>query len=200
MMRWVTGGLGVLTLLAVTGSVTPSGQAMLGLRPTEAVSSPVTVIKDAPPLAEAEATRATPARLATVTKQPAAAAAPAPARPAPAAAMRVAPVRVAAAPAVRVTPAPVPARRPAPPAPVGRPAVAAPAAQPPSGLGQMASVANILLNLPQVLSETQVRPAPDNGPARRQDGHPVWRDQWTRGHPEKVKKHRADHDEDVDTH
>jgi len=127
MMRFLTAGLGVLTILTVTSAMTPSGQAMLGIRPSPN-QAPVTVISDPGPALVA------------------------PAAPAP----RPAPV----APAAVHPPAPAPATTARP---VAHPAPAAPAARPStpaSGLGQITNVANILLNLPQVLSRTQVQPAP----------------------------------------
>lgn len=59
-------------------------------------------------------------------------------------------------------PAP-PARQAVPSRPPSRPAPAAHAAPPTpaqTGIAQISRIANILLNLPQVLSQTQVNPAP----------------------------------------
>lgn len=117
MMKFVAGGLGILTILALTGVMTPKGQAMLGLRPATQDQPNVAVIQDAPPA------------MARVPSRPAVAS------------------RISARSA-----ATAPVARPDPPAQVNP-------AQ--SGLGQVANVANILLNLPQVLSQTQARPAPD---------------------------------------
>jgi len=121
-MRFLTAGLGVLTILTVTSAMTPSGQAMLGIRPSSN-QAPVTVISDPGP-----------PRVAPAPAAPAAVHAPA---PAPATTAR-------------------PVAHPAPAAPAARPAPSKPA----SGLGQITNIANILLNLPQVLSQTQVQPAP----------------------------------------
>ncbi len=87
MMRSVTAGLGALTILAVTGAMTTSGQTFLGFKPSPRDQSAVTVIKDAP-----AATSAAPkAPVAPVVARPVSHAA-------PAAAQRPA-VRPAAAPA-----------------------------------------------------------------------------------------------------
>lgn len=101
MMRRVTVGLGVLTILSVIAGITPAGQALLGLRPSKSGPS-VTVIPDTPPAGSTTPLRARPA-----------------ARPAP---------------AEKASPAQ-------------------------GGLEQISRIANILLNLPQVLSQTQVHPA-----------------------------------------
>lgn len=130
MMKFLTTALGGLTILTVTGMATPPGQAMLGMRPTQA-QAPVSVIADPGP-----ATVAAPIAV--------------PARPVPAAT----PVAVPQ-PAARPIPThAVPAARPAVPA--AAPVQAAPAANPMGGAG---ALTNILLNLPQVLQGTQVAPA-----------------------------------------
>ncbi len=133
MMKSLTAGLGVLTILAVTGAMTPSGQAMLGFRSGPQNQQNVAVIKDVPAPAPA-VTRAAPALKAATPAPTASAAA---ARPSPAARTAV--------------PRQVPAAQPAP----------APAQSNPAG--SVVNVANILLNLPQVLSQTKIGPLPGNG-------------------------------------
>ncbi len=140
MMRSVTAGLGALTILAVTGAITTSGQTFLGFKPSPRDQSAVTVIKDAP---------------AATSAAPKAPVAPVAARPvshaAPAAAQRPA-VRPAAAPAASAAPAP---------GGLG------------TGLGQAVSIANILLNLPQILTHP-AQPAPGYVPRKKHledDGH-----------------------------
>ncbi len=86
--------------------------------------------------------------------------------------------RAAAVRAPRVSPRPAPVPRPAAPA----------QASPTPGLGQ---VVDILLSLPQVLSQAgseqgQVRPAPDRPVPR------VWQDRWVRGYHAGEKRLRAD--------
>jgi hypothetical protein len=136
MVRSVALGFGVVTALALAGSMTPKGQAMLGLsHPAAEQSAPVTVIQDKP-------------------------------APVPAPVQSVAPAPTGPAPRIGA-PRPVPS---APPQPQTRPA--GPIAQHPSagpslpqqgGPGGLAGVANILLNLPQVLDQTR------GGPARGSD-------------------------------
>ncbi len=126
MMKTLTAGLGLLTILAVTGAMTPWGQTMLGFRPATENEPSVTVIKDTPP--------------------PVAKTAPNVITPAPASA--------------HSAPAPAPAAARAP----GAPSAQASPVQ--TGLGAVASIATILLNLPQVLAQTQVRPAPGNEEVR----------------------------------
>ena len=129
MMRSITAGLGALTILAITGAVTTSGQTFLGFKPSSQDQSAVTVIKDTPADPPAVPAAKAPAAVAPRPASPAAA------RPAP------------AAPAV--------AQKPASPIPGGLG----------TGLGQVASVANILLNLPQVLTHPgQGGPAPGAAP------------------------------------
>ncbi len=64
--------------------------------------------------------------------------------------------------AVPSRPPATPASRPAPAS--APPAHAAPATPAQTGIAQISRIANILLNLPQVLSQTQVHPAPDHRP------------------------------------
>lgn len=141
MMRTVTAALGALTILAVTGAITTSGQTLLGLRPSAQALSSVTVIKDTQaPAVAPSAPAATASEEAPVTPPRAGSGSARSAKPA--------------------APAPAAARKPA---------VQQPAAQSPSvpgglgtGLAQVASVANILLNLPQVLSHPGRGPAPSD--------------------------------------
>ena len=143
MMKALTTALGALTILAVTGMATPSGQAMLGLRQTQ-TQTPVSVIADPGP----------------------ANAAPVPVQVAPAAAVPAV-SHAAAVPAAATTPA----ARPAVPhaAPVARPAAPASAAPVPvASPANAGAIANILLNLPQVLQPAQGRPN-EPGPAYNND-------------------------------
>lgn len=146
MMRSLTTGLGILAILAVTGAMTLTGQAMLGFRPATQTDPAVTVIADtAPPAPKKVAASprvATPATAPAVVQPPAA-------RPV-----------AASTPAPATQQAPAAHSASASPAPAASTRSPQPAAQ--GGLGQVANVANILLNLPQVLSQTQVRPAPGN--------------------------------------
>ena len=144
-MRSLALGFGMVTALAVAGSMTPAGQGMLGQRhPTEDVVQ-VSSIQDK--------VRAVPGPAQPLVAGPAAATA----VPAPA------PARVAASTST-VPPAP---RRPqAAPVAARPPVTGAPhASQPPQagqaqgGLGGIAGIANILLNLPQVLEQTHVGPS-----------------------------------------
>mgnify|MGYP001388254601 CR=1 FL=1 len=132
MMKSLTAGLGVLTILAVTGAMTPSGQAMLGFRSAPQNQQNVAVIKDAPASA---GTRAAPAPKAVT----------------PAPTVSAVAARPASAAARTAAPRPVPA------------AQRAPAPAQPDPVGSVVNVANILLNLPQVLSQTKVGPLPGNG-------------------------------------
>lgn len=83
-MRWVTAGLGALTVLTVAAALTPSGQAVLGAAPPAA---PLTVVADAPGPAGAQAAVPRRERAAAVRarppvlRRPAAAPAARPARP-----------------------------------------------------------------------------------------------------------------------
>ncbi len=170
MMRSLTTGLGILTILAVTGAITSMGQTMLGFKPASQANPSETVIADTAPSAPKVAAVprvATPAPVAPAAVQ-------SPAKPAPAAQQ---------APAAHSSPA-----RPAP-------AASAPSPQPAQGgLGQVANVANILLNLPQVLSQTQVRPAPDNN-EEHESSHET---HWVPNHvpKEKGRSHRKVEDGD----
>ncbi len=135
MMRSLTAGLGALTILAVTGAVTTSGQTFLGFKPSSRDQAAVTVIKDTP------------------ADPPAVPAAKAPAAPGPASPAAARPAPAATHPAV--------AQKPAAPAASGSPIPGGLG----TGLGQVASVANILLNLPQVLTHPgQGGPAPGAAP------------------------------------
>ncbi len=129
MVRSLAVGFGAVTVLAVAGSMTPAGQAMLGFRPPEK-STPVTVIEDKPV-------------------------------PVPS------PVQPGA-----VGPAAAPGAGPTQPAAQGR----QPAPQQ-GGPGGVAGVANILLNLPQILDQTHV--GPSRGP-----------DSWSESKPAKIHKKR----------
>lgn len=141
MVRILALGFGLVTALAVAGSMTPTGQAMLGLRHPVEQTVPVTVIQDAPA-----------AIPAPTTVRPFAA----PAATGPAPTARPSVVTSQARPAA-------PQARPSTPQarPNGHEARQAPS-QPqaaPQGIpGGLAGVANILLNLPQVLDQTHVGP------------------------------------------
>jgi hypothetical protein len=140
MVRSVALGFGVVTALALAGSMTPKGQAMLGLsHPAAEQATPVTVIQDK-------------------------------SAPIPAPVQSVAPVPTGPAPhlgASRPVPgAPQPQARPVGPV-VQRPS-AGPALQQQGGPGGLAGVVNILLNLPQVLDQSLGGPArgSDSKPVR----------------------------------
>jgi hypothetical protein len=174
-MKTLTVGLGILTILAVTGAMTPSGQAMLGLRPSAATSS-VHVIKDTTqPAANTPAPSA-----AAESNLPAAKPAVGPQARLVTATPRVAPqTRPVAARPVTARPSAVPAQRSASyPAPSAPPTVQAgpqTGANPfPGGLSSAGSVANILLNLPQVLQQTQVGPFGGNSSGDSSQGQD-WR-------------------------
>ncbi|HXX38365.1 MAG TPA: hypothetical protein VEP50_09490 [bacterium] len=142
MMKSVTIGLGAMTALAVIATGTPSGQAMLGMRPPADVPA-VSVIPDTPPLA--------------------------PSRPAPVMA-RVAPrAPVAAHPRpARVTPSAATVARAS--APVGKAGTG-------QGLGSIASIADLLLNLPQEVSQASRRHVVP--PAAPSEDDPPWAPRWT---------------------
>lgn len=164
MMKALTTGLGVLTILAVTGMATPSGQAMLGLRQTQ-TQTPVSVIADPGPA------NTTPAAVPTpVSTAPAPASAPAVSH----AVAPAAPTAPVARPAVTHA---APVARPA--APTSAPAAAGPV--PAASPVNAGAITNILLNLPQVLQPTQGRPG-EAGPA------PVNNDQWVPPGHRKAKK------------
>lgn len=152
-MRSLALGFGMITALAVAGSMTPAGQGVLAQRhPTENAVQ-VSSIQDK------------------------AAAVPGPARPlvaAPAVSTAVpapAPARVAAS-----TPTVAPAPRRPQPAPAAARTGAPRANQPPEKAGQgqgalggIAGIANILLNLPQVLDQNHAAGSgspPDQGRAK----------------------------------
>ncbi len=159
MIRSLAVGFGAVTMLAVAGSMTPMGQAMLGLtHPAAEQAMPVTVIQDKPvPV---------PAPVQSVAVVPVA-------QPAPAPSAAVShPTRVAL-PQPRARPAAPPAQRPQ----------AAPQQGGPAGL---AGVANILLNLPQVLDQIHV------GASRGSDSWSESRSSDSR--PAKI--HKKHHEED----
>src|SRR5262249_11076277 len=131
MVRSLAVGFGMVTALAVAGSMTPAGQGVLGQRHSAEQSVPVSSIQDKP------ATIPGPAQSLV-----AAPAAPAPTQAGP-------PV---GAPASR-RPQAATAPRASQPPQASRPA------QPQSGPGGIAGIANILLNLPQVLDQTRVGPS-----------------------------------------
>jgi hypothetical protein len=137
-MRHVTVGLGILTALLATALAIPPGQAVFGLR-TAIPGSALVVIPDGPGAAGENATSIRASRDARSAS--------------------AAPVS-AGAPSVR----PLPTVRPAPGA--GRsepgPSRSASGAEPSQrDLEQIARIANILLNLPQVLSPPQAPPSHD---------------------------------------
>jgi hypothetical protein len=141
MVRTLAFGFGLATALAVAGSMTPTGQAMLGLRHPAEKATTVTVIQDKPAAVPAPAVTAVPALNA------------APAQPS-SSAPQVRPVPRVAQPSSGAPQArPIPQTRPSIPQDRGQ------AVPPQGGQGGLASVANILLNLPQVLDQTHVGPA-----------------------------------------
>lgn len=150
MMKSVTAGLGAVTVLAVAAAMTPSGLAMLGVRPSQTAAA-VSAIDDTPPPQPAPVKARPVARVASPVAHPVAASRPVERRPA-----RVASHPVAAAPA---SPG------------LGQAGIG-------QGLGQIANIANILLNLPQVLSQAHggssvSAPAPGGDPSwlSRGPGH-----------------------------
>lgn len=124
MVRSLVVGFGLVTALAVAGIVTPKGQAMLGLsHPAAEQATPVTVIQDRP--------ASIPAPVQSV----------APAGP------------VQGAGAAQQAPVTTAHPQAHPVGPVGqRPPAGQPVPQQ-AGPGGLAGVANILLNLPQVLNQ-----------------------------------------------
>ncbi len=158
MVKTIAVALGAITALAVGAASMPSGQAMLGVRPQPS-SAAVTVIRDTPPPA---APRPAPAK-ARIAPRPA----PVAAHPA-VAAHAVAPRAAHAAPR--------PAVASADPAPTARPGIS-------PGFASVASIATLLMGLPQVLSPGSDRPAYSGPPAHsggpaysgpRPDDHPRW--------------------------
>ncbi len=162
-MRTMTSWLGVLTVALASLLMTPPGQALFGMKSASSGPS-LTVIADRLPAA-----RMAPAKLhrsARVQGGPRAGA-PAPSRASsretsgalatgvPAGAPSVRPIPTAAPAPGTVRPVPVP-----PQSSAGVPESA-------PGMEQIARIANILLNLPQVLSQPQARS--DHGP---QQGSP----------------------------
>jgi hypothetical protein len=148
MIRSLAIWLGVFTLLIIFGAMTSRGQAMLGLRPPQNLV-PVTPIQDTLQPAAAP--------LRADQEQPMKAGAPA----------KGGTASVNAAPQAQST------ARPAPTAPTGRKSAPPQAGPAQGGLAQVTNIANILLNLPQVLDQTQVGPA--QGPSSTQ-GSGSWDD------------------------
>ena len=128
MVRSLAVGFGMMTALAVAGSMTPTGQGVLGQRHSPEQSVPVSSIQDKP---------------ATI--------------PGPAQSLVAAPAPTQAAPPVGAPPSRRPQAATAPRA--SQPPQASRPAQPQSGPGGIAGIANILLNLPQVLDQTRVGPS-----------------------------------------
>ena len=125
MVRSLVVGFGLVTALAVAGIMTPKGQAMLGLsHPVAEQGTPVTVIQDRPASIPAPVQSIAPAG----------------------------PVQGAGAPQQAPAATSHPQARPV--GPVGqRPPAGQPVPQQ-AGPGGLAGIANILLNLPQVLNQT----------------------------------------------
>jgi hypothetical protein len=125
MVRSLVVGFGLVTALAVAGIITPKGQAMLGLsHPAAQQATPVTVIQDRPASVPAPVQSIAPAG----------------------------PVQGAGAPHQAPVATPHPQARPV--GPVGqRPPAGQPLPQQ-AGSGGLAGIANILLNLPQVLNQS----------------------------------------------
>jgi hypothetical protein len=151
MMKFLTMALGGLTMLTVTGLATAPGQAMFGMRQTQA-QVPVSPIADPGPvtLAAPVSAPAAPASVPAPVAHPAVA--PAVPAAAPVVSHPVAHPVVSHAVAPRPSLRPAAVARPVAASPVARPAPAAvPGANPMSGLGGAGAITNILLNLPQVL-------------------------------------------------
>jgi hypothetical protein len=154
MVRSLVVGFGLVTALAVAGIVTPKGQAMLGLsHPAAEQGTPVTVIQDKPASIPAPAQSIAPAG----------------------------PVQGARAPQQAPAASPRPQARPVGPV-SQRPPAGQPVPQQGGGPGGLAGVANILLNLPQVLnqghggpshgSDSWSEPGPsDSSPVRLHKNH-----------------------------
>jgi hypothetical protein len=147
MVRSLALGFGMVTALAVAGSMTPAGQGMLGQRhPTENVVQ-VSSIQDKPVAIPG------PAQSLVATSA------------APTAAPAAAPVGVASPTSTvpqaprRPQAAPTAARPQAGAAPRTKDSLPPQAGQAQGGPGGMAGIANILLNLPQVLDQTHVGPS-----------------------------------------
>ncbi len=133
MVRSLVVGFGLVTALAVAGIMTPKGQAMLGLsHPAAEQATPVTVIQDKPASIPAPVESIAPAG----------------------------PVQGAGAPQQAPVATPHPQARPV--GPVGqRPPAGQPVPQQ-AGPGGLAGIANILLNLPQVLNQSHGGPSRDS--------------------------------------
>ncbi len=162
MVKTIAVALGAITALGVGAASIPSGQAMLGVRPQPSAAA-VTVIRDTPPPA---APRPAPARVQV---------APARAQAVPASAHPAAAAPAVAPRAARVAPRPAVAS--ADPAPVARPGIS-------PGFASVASIATLLMGLPQVISQGPDRPAYSGPPAysggpaysgpRPGNDHPRW--------------------------
>ncbi len=150
MVKSLVVGFGMVTALAVAGSMTPVGQTMLGQRHSPEKVAPVSSIRDKPA-----------------------------AIPGPTQSLVAAPVAPRAMPAT--SPA---AQRQAAPRPQATTASRASQPAPPqSGPSGVAGIANILLNLPQILDQTHV--GPSHGP-----------DSWSRpapADPGSAKPHKRRH-------
>jgi hypothetical protein len=185
MVRSLALGFGMVTALAVAGSMTPAGQGMLGQRhPTEDVVQ-VSSIQDKPTTIPGPSQSLVGASAAPKTVP---AAAP----------VHVAPSTSTVPPAARRPQAPPVAARPqgtgAPP----RASQPPQAGQPQGGLGGIAGIANILLNLPQVLDKgrggepshgpdswSESRPAPGHGSGKAH--------RWRQGHGDDEKEPGENH-------
>ena len=150
-MRTMTAWLGALTVALASLLMTPPGQALFGMKSASSGPS-LTVIADSLPAAKmAPAKLHWPSRVQGGPR----AGAPAPSLPSSREASGAQAAAVSAgAPSVR----PIPTAQPAPAPPRSSTRVPEPA----PGMEQIARIANILLNLPQVLSAPQARP--DHGP------------------------------------
>jgi len=158
MVKSLVVGFGMVTALAVAGSMTPVGQSMLGQRHSPEKVAPVSSIRDKPAaipgptqslVAEPVAPRAVPATPTAVQRQ--------------------------AAPRPQATTAPRASQQPQ----AGQPA------PPQSGPGGVAGIANILLNLPQILDQTHV--GPSNGSDSWSESRPG------RADPGSAKPHKKRH-------
>jgi hypothetical protein len=149
-MRTMTAGLGVLTVALASALMTPPGQALFGFKSASSGPS-LTVITDRLPAERtAPAILHRPARV----QGGAIAGASAPSRPS----REPSGARAAAVPAGAPSVRPLPTAQPAPVP--SQSSTGVPESAP--GMEQIARIANILLNLPHVLSQPQAHP--DHGP------------------------------------
>ncbi len=166
MVRSLAVGFGMVTALAVAGSMTPVGQGMLGQRHSPEKVAPVSSIQDRP--------AAIPGPAQSMVAAPAAA--PAPVRAA-------SPVVSPAPRQPQATSAPRASQQPQ----GGQPVPSQ------NGPGGLAGVANILLNLPQILDQTHVGPS-HGGPDSWSGSGPA------AGDPGSARPHKRRHVQDQRPH